>query len=212
MIMGSWNMFCFSAGMLLADFNLGQEENRNNGAASRPRSSFRVLWTVVFAISFYIAGFPALVYPESKTKPMPGYETLRSLIPMSLNMEDHARFWWSISGVSLLLSISQLPHLKSLFETNLCQYLGKISFSLYLVHEFCLVLFGLRLKEILMSLVGVEPNANTVLYWVACAVWYVLVTVPIFAIAARVEKWVDAPSVRFARWLEGKCLKRFRSL
>lgn len=207
--MGSWNIFCFSTGMLIADFNLGQEENDTMSTIRLSR--YEKIWTAVFAVAFYLAGFPTLVYEEAKLKPMPGFETLRSAIPMSLNMEDYSRFWWSISGVSLLVSISQIPRLKRLFETNVCQYLGKISFSLYLVHEFCLVLFGLGIQTVLMRLAGVESHANNLMYWLTCGIWYIFVTVPIFGIAAQVERWVDVPSVKFAKWLEGKCIKTYRS-
>jgi peptidoglycan/LPS O-acetylase OafA/YrhL len=206
--MGSWNVFCFSAGMLVADFNLSQEEK---GTIQSPARQGKI-WTTLFAISFYVAGFPSLLTPEAKINPMPGFETLRSVIPLGLNMEDHSRFWWSISGVSLLLSISQLPRFKCLFETNFCQYLGKISFSLYLIHEFCLVLFGLRLQTFVMHLASLEPHDNTLVYWLVCGIWYILFTVPVFAMAAQVEKWVDVRSVRFARLLEGKCLEGFRRL
>ena len=208
--MGSWNMFCFSAGMLIADFNLSQEEY---GAIPSPRpSTHGMVWTAVLAMAFYVAGFPTLAVVEAKLNPMPGFEALRLLTPRSLNMEDHSRFWWSISGVAILLSISQLPRLKNLFETNFCQYLGKISFSLYLVHEFCIVLFGLSLQALLINLAGLEPHANTFMYWLTCGIWYLLFTVSVFALAAQVERWVDVPSVRFARWLEGKCLESYRSL
>jgi peptidoglycan/LPS O-acetylase OafA/YrhL len=206
MVMGSWNIFCFSAGMLIADINLGQDEN-----GPRPLR-YPIIWTTIFAIAFYIAGFPTLVYPEARLNPMPGFETLRSLIPMSLNMEDHSRFWWSISGVSILLSISQLPRLKSVFETNFCQYLGKISFSLYLVHEFCAVLFGLSMQQLMLRLAGLEPKAGTFFYWVVCGIWCILFTLPVFAVAAQVERWVDGPSVKFARWLERKCLKMYKNM
>jgi peptidoglycan/LPS O-acetylase OafA/YrhL len=210
MSMGSWNIFCFSAGMLIADFNLSQEENDTIPSSRSSRNG--MIWTAVFAMAFYMAGFPTLVVAEAKLKPMPGFETLQSLTPMSLNMEDHSRFWWSISGVLLLLSISQIPRVKSLFETNFCQYLGKISFSLYLVHEFCIVLVGLSLQALLMRLAGLEPHASTFVYWLVCGIWYLLFTLPVFALAAQVERWVDVPSVRFARWLKEKCSKGYRSL
>jgi peptidoglycan/LPS O-acetylase OafA/YrhL len=210
MQMGSWNIFCFSSGMLIADFNLGQEESNTVPSLDRP-SRFRLIWTIIFAVSFYAAGFPTLVYDEAKQNPMPGFEVLRAIIPMNLAMEDHSRFIWSLSGVALLASISQLP-IKGMFETNFCQYLGKISFSLYLVHEFCLILFGLRFSELLMAVTGVAPKSGTLLYWIVCAVWFWTFTATVWALAAQVEKRVDAPSVRFARVLERRCLKVYKSL
>lgn len=208
MAVGSWNIFCFSAGMLLADFNLSQEENTGR----LPRRGKRLIWIVVFAVSFYVAGFPTLVYAEAKLNPMPGFEILRLLIPMSLNMDDHSRFWWSISGVLLLLSISQLPPLKAIFESYLCQYLGKISFSLYLIHEFCLVLFGLSLQALLMRIAYLEPHERNFVYWLVCGIWFILFTLPVFALSAQVERWVDVPSVKFAKWLETKCLNIYKNL
>jgi peptidoglycan/LPS O-acetylase OafA/YrhL len=210
MRIGSWNIFCFSSGMLIADFNLGQEETNTVPSLSNP-SRFRLIWTTIFAVAFYAAGFPTLVYDEGKSNPMPGFEVLRAITPTSWGMEDNSRFIWSLSGVALLVSISQLP-IKSMFETNFCQYLCKISFSLYLIHEFCLVLFGLRFQEFLMAITGVAPKSGTLVYWIVCAVWFTVFTVVVWALAAQAEKWVDAPSVRFARGLEKRCLKVYKSL
>ncbi len=142
---------------------------------------------------------------------MLGFEMLRALIPTSLAMEDHARWWWSVSGVSLLLSISQIPKLKRCFETDLCQYLGQISFSLYLVHEFCILLFGLPLQGSMIHVVlGYEGRHNKMMYLIVCLVWFGLFTIGVCGVAAMVERWVDRPSVKFARWVEGKVFRRGR--
>jgi peptidoglycan/LPS O-acetylase OafA/YrhL len=209
LLAGSWNLFCFSAGMLIADFNLGQEED---GITSSLKSStYGKVWTAIFSVSLYVAGFPTLGNEEATTNPMPGFETIRSLTPMSLGLEDHSRFWWSISGVSILLSISQLPRLKSAFETSFCQYLARISFSLYLVHEFCIVLFGLTLQAFVLRVAGLEPKSNTFSYYIVCGIWFLVFSVPVLTLASQVEKWVDSPSVKFAKWLEEKCLSGYRS-
>lgn len=208
MMMGSWNIFCFLAGMWIADFNLGQEE-KGSISSTMPRTK-GIMWSLTFTLSFYIAGMPALSAYHADEKPMPGFEILRALIPPGLYLEDPSRFWWSVSGVALLLSISQLPRLKAMFETTFCQYLGKISFSLYLIHVFCVVLFGLSLQRVLLHATGVDPNAGTILYWLVCAFWFLIFTIIIFAIAAQVERWIDVPSVKFAKWLETKCLKKYR--
>ncbi|KAH7370909.1 acyltransferase family-domain-containing protein [Rhexocercosporidium sp. MPI-PUGE-AT-0058] len=210
MFLGAWNGFCFSTGMLLADFNLAQEENSIIPLFQPSR--YGVVWKFLFMAAFYVAGFPTLSYPEAHVLPMFGYEFLRSSIPMSLNMEDHSRFWWSISGVTLLLCISQLPSFKSFFEANICQYLGKIAFSLYLVHQFCVMLFGFMMQRFILGLFGLVQNQGGFFYWVACVIWYIPFTGLVFGIAAQVERLVDAPSVRFAKWLEEKCLSVYKNL
>lgn len=105
MYLGSWNNFCFMTGMLLADSNHEQEEKLHSlilsseGISEARISNKWWLWWFVFANAFYVAGFPSLIDQEAKKRPMPGFETLLALTPMELSMEDHARFWWSISGM-----------------------------------------------------------------------------------------------------------------
>ncbi|KAK3304689.1 uncharacterized protein B0T15DRAFT_250712 [Chaetomium strumarium] len=194
--------------MLVADINLGEEEEDNTVVRTGlPQPKRTLLWTLGVAISFYLAGFPTLVYEEFRAKPMPGFETLRALIPADLGMEYPARFWWFVAGAVLLLSVSQVPRVKAVFDTYLCQYLAKVSFSLYLVHEFCIVLFGLRLQGFLLRVAGVESQNKGLGYWTIYIVWFVLFTVPVFALAAQVERWVDVPSVKFA-----KCLGMYKRL
>ncbi|PMD43501.1 hypothetical protein L207DRAFT_423857 [Hyaloscypha variabilis F] len=213
MLLGSWHFSCFTVGMLIVDFNLHQEST----STTKGPPKHGIHWVALFAAAFYVAGLPTFALGDAHLKPMPGFETVRWLTPSWLHMEDHARFAWSLSGIALLLSISQLPRLKAVLETDFCQYLGKISFSLYLIHLFCLVLFGLKLQAFLMYLVGVEPHDlvgggvydDTLRYVLVCGVWYVLNTALAFALAAQVERWVDRPSVRFAKWLDEKCLKPF---
>ncbi|KAG7286721.1 hypothetical protein NEMBOFW57_009032 [Staphylotrichum longicolle] len=216
MVAGSWNLSCFTAGMLLADLNLGQDDSLPPNPDPVQRSRRTLLWSAVLALSFYVAGFPTLVFPSARADPMPGFETLRARIPAGAasRMEDPARFWWSVAGAALLWSVSQLPRVKAVFETYLCQYLAKVSFALYLVHEFCIVLFGLRLQGWLMWLfgVGAAGQEKGVWYWVVCVVWFVVFGVPVFAVAAQVERWVDVPSVRFAKGVEERCLRAWKKL
>ncbi|KAF2755850.1 hypothetical protein EJ05DRAFT_79684 [Pseudovirgaria hyperparasitica] len=220
MCSGAWHYFCFASGMLLADINLAQEKNFDALAVRKTiTNKARALWVTIFLLSFYIGGFPTLdkeAYPWVDTRPMVGFEFMRRHTPTGLYMEDHARFWWSLSGVGILGSISQLPRLKAVFETRLCQYLGKVSFSLYLIHEAVIYLFALRFQAFLFQLFGLDPpslapHEESLGYWLLCAfVWYPVLLLPVFFAAAQVERLIDAPSVRFARWIEKKCLSCIR--
>ncbi|KAL2258711.1 hypothetical protein VTK26DRAFT_7866 [Humicola hyalothermophila] len=139
MALGCWNICCFTAGMLIADFNLGQEEDEeeeenkeeeeeergeqpermsptrdrrtvsmSTSRRTARRRRRRFLWVLALLAALYLASFPTLVYPESRAGPAPGFEALRALIPPACRarMEDPARFWWSVAGVLLLLSLS----------------------------------------------------------------------------------------------------------
>ncbi|KAG0645284.1 O-acetyltransferase -1 [Hyphodiscus hymeniophilus] len=152
--LGSWNLFCFSSGMLIADHNLSQKDSHSATILALPTPpKHQKLWLFLFAISFYVAGFPTLVYEEAKVKPMPGFETLRSLTPMSLYMEDHSRFLWSLSGVSILLSISQVPKLKEIFETD-------FYFRAIATHEKTVTNIGQRANALPLSDLRIDTNAD----------------------------------------------------
>lgn len=72
-----------------------------------------------------------------------GWSTLVSLVP-SVYIRPRAdcflrhsiwhRFWLGLAAPLLVLSISQLSALRAILETRFLQYLGRISFALYLVH------------------------------------------------------------------------------
>ncbi len=205
--LGFWSLFCFLAGMLIADFNPQGLHDADSLAPSRGWKTY--IWWLVFTISFYIAGFPSLMNETLRDQPSYGFSTLRTLTP-PLAMEDQARFWWSLSSIFMLFSISQLASLKTIFESSFCQYLGKLAFSVYLLHAISLQIFGIRFQKWLLSVTGLEVGDGTLVYWLAAILWYVPFSVVVFLWAAWFEKWVDAGSVKFAKWLEGKCREWWR--
>jgi peptidoglycan/LPS O-acetylase OafA/YrhL len=132
-------------------------------------------------------------------------------------IEGGGRFWWMISGITLTVSISQVPLLRKIFETRLCQYLGRISFMLYLVHIYVFELVGRMWKNMLSDLVAKDvyseetktttrmPQGNG-LYFVYFGFWIVMLPV-VLIVAGQVTKYVDDPSIRFAKWLETKFIE-----
>jgi len=41
-------------------------------------------------------------------------------------------------------------------------------------------------------------------FWMAFTSWFVLFTGMLFVVAGQLERWIDAPTVRFSKWLEGR--------
>lgn len=91
--------------------------------------------------------------------------------------------------------------LQRIFTNAFTQYLGKISFSLYLVHGFVIHTVYYALIEVLWGTVGDETDMQKE---VAFGVALVIVTVALVWVSDVFMRVVDMPSVKFARWVENK--------
>jgi len=115
-----------------------------------------------------------------------------------------------LSGVTITVAISQLPLLKSIFETGFCQYLGRISFMLYLVHMNVFELLGKYWKRMLVNMMPKTDDGAYAGYFEVYVVyfgfWVVMMPI-VLVVAGQVTKYVDDPSVRFAKWLETKFIE-----
>ncbi|RDW59007.1 hypothetical protein BP5796_11931 [Coleophoma crateriformis] len=170
------------------------------------------------SISLAIIALYLLSTPVIKPAQAIGFATIVASTPVSYSLDSVAvlRFWGSIGAVLLVIALSlspapnprlypdgtiRFPLLQRPFVTPLGQYLGNISFSLYIVHFLVFCLFGLkRLTE-----AGEMEKSKYTMYFcyafianTALAIW----------VADLVWRLVDVQSVRFSRWLEKKCIVR----
>jgi peptidoglycan/LPS O-acetylase OafA/YrhL len=113
----------------------------------------------------------------------------------------HNIIWQSLAAFLIVWSVSHMRLLQYPFETCLAQYMGKISFSLYIVHEPLLRAFGWALVPQIWKMTGKESLTKA-------AVGYLLALLLVLAIIIWISDifWriVDRPSMRFARFLEEK--------
>ena len=118
-----------------------------------------------------------------------------------------------------MVAIPRLPWLKSFFETSFCQYLGRISFSLYLVHGPVLWTIGDRIYAATGRVA--EAHLRTAPQWInlfpfpgwgplGLEVNYLLahlILLPVtLLLAEAATKLFDEPSVRFTQWLYARML------
>jgi len=73
----------------------------------------------------------------------PGYSWLVPYTPFNYILPE--RFWSGIGGVLFVTAVSQLPQMIKFYQSAVAQYLGKISFSLYLVHFWCVQGYGVAI-------------------------------------------------------------------
>lgn len=154
-------------------------------------------WISLFMIGIYIGSIPQINWKES-----PGFITLYHLVPSWYFAKD--LFYPCLGAVFIMLSITYSPHIQSLFLTSFAQYLGRISFSLYLLHTQLLCSLGIRVMSAGVKLAG---GGETYFQFAVGMLLGCMVMGPVTFWAAEVfTRGVDEKSVLFARWVASKAL------
>jgi peptidoglycan/LPS O-acetylase OafA/YrhL len=92
----------------------------------------------IFALGLYLICLPVPVWHEGAKTPTfpPDWFFLNLLPPLPWwDWEIKMRTWHTIGAILVISSMRALPRLRLPFETRLAQFLGHISFSLYLCHQ-----------------------------------------------------------------------------
>jgi peptidoglycan/LPS O-acetylase OafA/YrhL len=108
-----------------------------------------------------------------------------------------------LGAFQIVAAFTQLKCLQSIFTTPVAIYLGNISYALYLTHNLCLTILEPRLKPVLYQIFGKATFWGRQLSWVGGLVLFLPIIICVADLFWRV---IDTPSVKFARWLEGKCV------
>lgn len=221
---GRWDVVLFLAGMLMAEVDLinGTWEQRpkssdhSNDKINNSSNDFQSIpltpagttskqfslpklytpnwWTAIFIIGLYIGSSPNIGY-----KWTPGYAWLAKLTPYTYP-EPH-RFPQTIGAVLLVLAINHSPDIQRLFVNPVSQYLGRISYAFYIVHGPILHCLGYTIMPSIWGVVGKESDFGYCFGFLVG--WVVCLVVSLWA-ADVFWRLVDAPSVKFARWVESK--------
>ena len=207
----------FMAGMLLCDLDLLAADNNLPQAFPRLEPYKEIIFYSLFIISIYLGGVPSNTLDVAVLRDTPGWRYLSYLKPQAVF--DYKWFYLFWAATFMVASVPRIPWLKSFFETRFCQYLGRISFALYLVHGPILWSLGDRLY----AAVGwaVEPHALKAPGWInlfpipgigplGLELRFLLphlILLPVTLwFAEIVTRLIDEPSVKFAQWAYRKAL------
>ncbi|TVY48819.1 hypothetical protein LOCC1_G001665 [Lachnellula occidentalis] len=116
---------------------------------------------------------------------------------------DGQRVWFCLGAFQIVLACTQLKYLQRLFTTPVALYLGTISYALYLTHNLCLTILEPRIGPAINMYIGKATFWGRHLNW---AVGLAVYLPTIICVADLFWRLVDAPTVKFARWVEGKCV------
>jgi peptidoglycan/LPS O-acetylase OafA/YrhL len=199
-----WWLFTFVSGLVICEIR-GILDARAldslNSARFRRASNSIYIRTANWCI--FILGFFLLCIPEQPTdNPWVGEYSILGAFDVA-HFELFAKIshmWRSLGGVMCIFAMSSSSALQAPFNSSFAQYLGKISFGLYLTHLMVIRLARDELIQLTWWAVG-DDNAWG---WVGAAA---VLTPVIFAVAHVFYLLVDLNSVRLSRWIENKLTK-----
>ncbi|KAF7535841.1 hypothetical protein G7Z17_g13141 [Cylindrodendrum hubeiense] len=156
-----------------------------------------VFWHLLGILALFLLSMP------ERSDDTPGWVYLTSRIPKWWRKDSKAIWYWNTVGATFfLLTVTHSPWWQRVFNSAIAQYLGKISFSLYLVHNIVFQVIGQHLQKLVWDITGVEGNA----YPVGFVLGGLLCLAVNICVADVFWRAVDTPVVKFARWVESKAI------
>ncbi|KAM0295519.1 hypothetical protein ACHAO9_000600 [Fusarium lateritium] len=197
-----WEFLMFLCGMILAEVDLARGAHASPPAlpieekTQSPRSRWyqSAFWAMVS-----IAGLYLMSQPDEGGDRTPGWVYLTSIIPQWWAAEKY-RYWQCTGSAMFVLAVSRSSNWQRVFNSAFIQYLGKISYALYLMHGPIIHAFGYHIERWAYSLTGTEGHQFTAGFVLSSF----LVIPTIFWFADVFWRAVDIPTVKFAKWWENK--------
>ena len=129
----------------------------------------------------------------------PGYGFLTSISPTYRPFW----FWHGIGSILITWTASNNQAIQKIFSCRLARYLGRISFSLYLIHSIVIHVLALWLIPLMWQMTGNDTILGFELGFFLASLIHVPVTLVVADIFSRV---FDDTSIRFAKWLESRLI------
>ncbi|KAE9986872.1 hypothetical protein Vi05172_g7973 [Venturia inaequalis] len=200
-----WDMLLFLAGTFLAEIDLilaakkASHSNASNGLLdpcnTRSKKYKSISWIALGIFSLFL-----MSQPKEGFETTPGWVYLATLIPEWYT--DKYRFYQVFGSILFVACTNRSKTLQKPFNTPFVQYFGKISYAIYLVHGPVLHVVGYRIERWAWRITGIETQRQYVAGFVLAGIFIVPIVIWISDLFWR---GVDARTVTFARWVEGKC-------
>ncbi|TVY84719.1 hypothetical protein LSUE1_G003028 [Lachnellula suecica] len=209
-----WEPATFLCGALLAELSLvrsaylelstlpvsDEKTFRVNRSPGLLHIAPKIGWALVFLFGIYLGS-----HPQNFAEHTPGYRALIAMIPSQWTL-NYEWFYPPVGAMILVLALENAPFLQRIFTTSIAQYLGHISFSLYMLHGPILFSLSQWLVPKCMDLTGGWANGQV--GFGAGMLLAALVFVPVTVWASDVfSRLVDEKCVRLAKVVGEKCRK-----
>lgn len=181
-----WEIALFLIGAMICDFDLSESQK-----SSKPILAERAILQIVPWLCCFF-GLWIGSMPDFNGEVTPGFRFLWAIVPWE-------PLWHSIGAVLVIWSITRSQVLQVAFNLQVVQYLGKISFSMYLVHVPIVSSFGWWSVYSLLTVIDPQSQAAyQALVWTSGVVYLAFV----IWIADIFWRFVDGPSIRLAKYWE----------
>ncbi|KAL3420475.1 hypothetical protein PVAG01_08974 [Phlyctema vagabunda] len=197
---GYWEVLCFLLGMMLSELEHIRQEsaskrlpNKELIEEQKTPASADLKWICAFVFSLFLLSSPNR-YPDLT----PGYGLLDSINPLP---NEHPRFWPIMGSCLLIWSVANCLRLQSLFTTRFAQYLGQVSYSLYLTHGILNDTVEFMVIEKVWAITGKDTVYRYELGW---SIMFVVMLPLVFWVADLFWRGVDLKSITLSRWVEKK--------
>ncbi|KAF3915539.1 hypothetical protein ABW21_db0204298 [Orbilia brochopaga] len=199
-----WDVSLFFSGAVLAEVTLVRAEKNRVNEAEDEKAGYtnKVNRRDLYMFPVLILGLFIASQPSHEPGTTPGYRTITAWTPASVS--EKGRFWPSVAAVLIVYSLSSATgrYLQRPFTTAFAQYLGKISYALYLVHGPVCRSLGFYSVVTLWQYTGRETVGG---YVTGVLGGGALVLVTVFWVSDMFWRAVDIGCVRLARWVEEIC-------
>ncbi|KXH38096.1 acyltransferase [Colletotrichum simmondsii] len=160
-------------------------------------------------LASFIGALWVLSFPEGSgsVTETPGFRTLSWLTPPLYGEGDY--FWIPVAAVWLVSTIDHSRFIQQLFTGRVIQYLGRISYAIYLVHNCLIWLWGYHCVQFFSAITGTPLEANLSTGWGLVVFLSTCLYLPgVVCVADFVQRYVDVNAVKFAAWFEGKLIEK----
>ncbi|KAB8276945.1 acyltransferase 3 [Aspergillus minisclerotigenes] len=192
---GRWDVALYLGGMGLAEYDLARRQKATvlpPSPISRDGRLIRCLsflgWLILLGSGLYLSSFPRYRGITSAT----GYQWL-------YNLTNDYHYWHAYGATLLVCYTGHSQTSQWLFTRGWAQYLGRLSFCLYVVHEPLLHVLGYRSVELAWRLTG---NDTPSMYHLGIAAGFLMTTPVLLWLADLLCYWVDRPIGNMVQWIE----------
>jgi peptidoglycan/LPS O-acetylase OafA/YrhL len=206
----------FMTGMLQCDLDLLSKKDGYFPRFLRRLEPYKTsIFYLMFFVGMLIAGVPAAQDEIEFLRENPGWYWLSYLKPQAVF--NFKWFYLFFAGNMIVACVPRIAWLKSFFESRFCQFLGRISFALYLVHGPIIASIGDRVYYAVGWVRAADDKHEQIAHWanlfplpktgpmgleIAWIVPNILILLPLTLWTADfVTRVVDEQAVRFSAWL-----------
>jgi peptidoglycan/LPS O-acetylase OafA/YrhL len=201
---GRWELCLFLSGALMADIDILRRVHSDDETvmedtilASTRTNTSEVELGGFGGGSLFILGLFLCSYPRLDGINTYGFQSLAQYVPPG--WEDW-RFWNSVGAVLIIWSVINVHFIRRLFEAYLTQYLGKISFAIYLTHGPVIHTTAHALIPMMWKIFGCREVWNNTMGFMLPTLFVVL---PVLIwVADLFWRLVEVPSAQFTKWLQ----------